>query len=261
MADEVLVLAEQADGQVSDTTHELLGGPGRWPGSGRSGGGGPARRPGGGSRPRRRRPRGDRGPSGAGRVHPDAHERVLQAIIAAREPRLVLLSTATAGLDLAAALSVACGAPLVSYVVGLEAEGTPWSPPRRSTAARSWPRSSSRRPRRVRSHRRRRSRPTPAGAIGERSHRARRARRGRPADLVPRPHRTRRGRRRHHHRRPARRRGPRRRQRGRPRVGPGAGRRARCPAGRLTPGDRRRLAAEDPTGRQVRPEGRRRRPT
>jgi electron transfer flavoprotein alpha subunit len=124
MADEVLVVAEQADGKVSDTTLELLGQArelaGAWGGQAVVA------------------LLGD--PAAAHELGAadlvltadapelaeytsDAHERVLQAIIADRQPRLVLLSTATAGLDLAAGLSVACGAPLVSYVVGLEAEG------------------------------------------------------------------------------------------------------------------------------------------
>ena len=53
----------------------------------------------------------------------EAYERTLTDLVRARSPRLVLLGTTTAGLDLAAALSVACDAPLVSYVVGLAVEG------------------------------------------------------------------------------------------------------------------------------------------
>ncbi|HXZ98713.1 MAG TPA: electron transfer flavoprotein subunit alpha/FixB family protein [Candidatus Binatia bacterium] len=55
--------------------------------------------------------------------NPEAYERVLLSIVHARTPRLVLLSTATAGLDLSAALSVGWDAPVVSSVVGLSAEG------------------------------------------------------------------------------------------------------------------------------------------
>lgn len=54
---------------------------------------------------------------------PEAYERALEAVAAEVEPRLVLTSTATVGLDLAGAMSVAWDAPLVSYVVGLVARG------------------------------------------------------------------------------------------------------------------------------------------
>src|SRR5574341_51055 len=53
----------------------------------------------------------------------EAYEAALRAVVEQAGPRLVLLSTATAGLDLAGALSVTWDAPLVSYVVGLEPEG------------------------------------------------------------------------------------------------------------------------------------------
>lgn len=53
----------------------------------------------------------------------EAYEAVLQAVVAARSPRLVLLATTTAGLDLAPAIAAAADAPLVSYVVDLAAEG------------------------------------------------------------------------------------------------------------------------------------------
>lgn len=56
--------------------------------------------------------------------NPEAYERALLEVLAQRSPRLVLLSTTTVGLDLGAALSVRWEAPLVSYVVGLVAEGT-----------------------------------------------------------------------------------------------------------------------------------------
>ncbi len=53
---------------------------------------------------------------------PEAYEQALAAVVAERSPRLVLISNATAGLDLGAALSVRWQAPLAAYVTGLQAE-------------------------------------------------------------------------------------------------------------------------------------------
>jgi electron transfer flavoprotein alpha subunit len=53
---------------------------------------------------------------------PEAYERVLSQVLAARSPRLLLMSHATIGLDLGAALSVRWDAPLASYVSALEIE-------------------------------------------------------------------------------------------------------------------------------------------
>ena len=52
---------------------------------------------------------------------PEAYEQALLAVLAARSPRLVLMSTATPGLDLGAALAVRWQAPLAAYVTKLEA--------------------------------------------------------------------------------------------------------------------------------------------
>ena len=55
---------------------------------------------------------------------PEACEQALLAVLADRSPRLVLMSTATQGLDLGAALAVRWQAPLAAYVIKLEvAEG------------------------------------------------------------------------------------------------------------------------------------------
>ncbi len=53
---------------------------------------------------------------------PEAYERALTAVLADRRPRLLLMSNATIGLDLGAALSVSWQAPLAAYVTGLAAE-------------------------------------------------------------------------------------------------------------------------------------------
>ncbi len=53
----------------------------------------------------------------------EGYERALAQVVEEHQPRLVLLGTTTAGLDLAASLSETWSAPLVSYVVGLELEG------------------------------------------------------------------------------------------------------------------------------------------
>jgi electron transfer flavoprotein alpha subunit len=54
---------------------------------------------------------------------PEAYERVLVEVLAQRSPRLLLLSNATIGLDLGAALSAKWEAPFVSRVSALEADG------------------------------------------------------------------------------------------------------------------------------------------
>jgi electron transfer flavoprotein alpha subunit len=54
---------------------------------------------------------------------PEAYERALQRVLQERSPRLLLMSNATIGLDLGAALSVLWEAPLAAYVTDLQAEG------------------------------------------------------------------------------------------------------------------------------------------
>ena len=54
---------------------------------------------------------------------PEAYERALLEVLAQRSPRLLLMSNATIGLDLGAALSVRWGAPLATYVSALEVDG------------------------------------------------------------------------------------------------------------------------------------------
>ncbi len=124
MANDVLVVAEHLAGKLTDTTFELLGKAVQLAGA--SGGQAVALLLG--------------APELAGELgaadlvitcdHPalahftaEAYEAAVAAVLAERQPRLVLLSTTTAGLDLAGSLSVAWDAPLVSYVVGLDADG------------------------------------------------------------------------------------------------------------------------------------------
>jgi electron transfer flavoprotein alpha subunit len=54
---------------------------------------------------------------------PEGWEAAVTSVLDAVDPKLVLLSTATTGLDLAGALSVTTGMPLVSYVVDLALDG------------------------------------------------------------------------------------------------------------------------------------------
>ncbi|MHB8340857.1 MAG: electron transfer flavoprotein subunit alpha/FixB family protein [Mycobacteriales bacterium] len=124
MSGDVLVLAEHTGKQVSDSTYELLGKArelsGAWGGRVEVLALGPADLA---------------GSLGAADVvlsveHPsldsylpEAYEVVLRSVLAERAPRLLLLSNATAGLDLGAALSVYWPAPLAAYVTGLAAEG------------------------------------------------------------------------------------------------------------------------------------------
>src|SRR6266511_1026969 len=123
MAGDVLVLAEHLGGTLSDTTFELLGKAKELAGA--TGGQAVVALLG--------------SPELAGQLgaadlvltadHPalanytaEAYEKVLAQVLAERQPRLLLLATTTAGLDLAGALSTAWDAPLVSYAVGLTVE-------------------------------------------------------------------------------------------------------------------------------------------
>jgi electron transfer flavoprotein alpha subunit len=54
--------------------------------------------------------------------NPEAYGRVLSAVIAQRQPRLVMLGNTSMGMDLAAGLSVTTGLPLVAYVNSLTVE-------------------------------------------------------------------------------------------------------------------------------------------
>jgi electron transfer flavoprotein alpha subunit len=54
---------------------------------------------------------------------PEAYERALLEVLEQRSPRLLLMSNATVGLDLAAALSVRWHAPVAAYVSALEIDG------------------------------------------------------------------------------------------------------------------------------------------
>ena len=54
---------------------------------------------------------------------PEAYERALLEVLVQRSPRLLLMSNATVGLDLGAALSVRWDAPLVASVSALEIDG------------------------------------------------------------------------------------------------------------------------------------------
>jgi electron transfer flavoprotein alpha subunit len=54
---------------------------------------------------------------------PEAYEQALLEVLAQRSPRLLLMSNATIGLDLGAALSVRWDAPVAAYVSALEIDG------------------------------------------------------------------------------------------------------------------------------------------
>ena len=123
MANDVLVVAEHLGGKLSDTTFELLGKAVELAGA--TGGqavvallGAPQLAA-------------ELGAAGVvvscdhpalANYSPEAYETVLSRVLEDRRPRLVLLGTTTAGLDLAGSLSVTWDAPVVSYVVDLHAE-------------------------------------------------------------------------------------------------------------------------------------------
>ncbi|MDA8072022.1 MAG: electron transfer flavoprotein subunit alpha/FixB family protein [Actinomycetota bacterium] len=125
MSNDILVLAEHDGQAVSDITFELLGAARRLA----SGSGGQvAVALVGGA--------GLTGTLGAastvyvvdgtsGAIYsPEVFEKAFLGVLKEADPRLVLTGTSTMGIDVAGALSVAWPAPVVSYVVGLEAEGT-----------------------------------------------------------------------------------------------------------------------------------------
>lgn len=124
MTGNVLVLAEHAGGQISEITHELLGKAREfataWGGSSEVAlFGAPelAAQLGGADVVVTMEH-----PSLTAYV-PEAYERALLHVIKQRSPRLVLLSNATIGLDLGAALSVHWDAPLAAYVVDVRVDG------------------------------------------------------------------------------------------------------------------------------------------
>ncbi|EHR50191.1 electron transfer flavoprotein, alpha subunit [Saccharomonospora marina XMU15] len=124
MSDNVLVLAEHIGGQLSESSYELLGKAkelaAAWGGKAEVALFGPSDLV--------------SQVEGADVVvsmdHPaladytcEGYETALLSVLAERAPRLVLLSNATVGLDLGAALSVLWDAPLAAYVGDLRAEG------------------------------------------------------------------------------------------------------------------------------------------
>ncbi|NIJ13006.1 electron transfer flavoprotein alpha subunit [Saccharomonospora amisosensis] len=124
MSDNVLVLAEHVGGQLSESSYELLGKAkelaAAWGGKAEVALFGPSDLV--------------SQVGGADVVvsmdHPaladytcEGYETALLSVLAERAPRLVLLSNATVGLDLGAALSVLWDAPLAAYVGDLKAEG------------------------------------------------------------------------------------------------------------------------------------------
>lgn len=125
MSDDILVLAEHDGQSVSDITFELLGaarelasGSGGQVAVALVGGAGLASTLGGASTLYLV----DASP--AATYSPEVFEKAFLAVVKEVDPRLVLTGTSTMGIDVAGALSVAWPAPLVSYVVGLKAEGS-----------------------------------------------------------------------------------------------------------------------------------------
>lgn len=124
MTNDVLVLAERAGNQIQDSTYELLGKARElaraWGGNAEVALFGP--------------PVAADQLAGADSVisidHPalaeyvpEAYEKALLHVLRDRSPRLLLLSNATVGLDLGAALSVLWEGPLAAYTVGLTLDG------------------------------------------------------------------------------------------------------------------------------------------
>ncbi|MCC7360652.1 MAG: electron transfer flavoprotein subunit alpha/FixB family protein [Anaerolineales bacterium] len=124
MSNDVWILAEHLNGKLADITHELAGQARRLAGA--LGGQAVALLLGSGH------------PALADTIdadvclyvddpalaefNPEAYGRVLAALIAQRQPRVVLLGNTSVGMDLAAGLSVTTGLPLIAYVNRLSVE-------------------------------------------------------------------------------------------------------------------------------------------
>jgi electron transfer flavoprotein alpha subunit len=124
MGSDVLVLAEHAEGELAESTFELIGKArelaSAWGGQTHVAVLGA--------------PRAAGALGGADVVHvvdhpavsvysPEAYERCMLSVLEHVQPKLLLLGTTTPGMDLGAALSVLWDAPLAAYAVGLVAEG------------------------------------------------------------------------------------------------------------------------------------------
>jgi electron transfer flavoprotein alpha subunit len=60
---------------------------------------------------------------GLAQFNPEAHAKVIEALVKERAPRLVMFGWTATGMDLAAWLSARLGTPCVAYVKGLSVEG------------------------------------------------------------------------------------------------------------------------------------------
>jgi electron transfer flavoprotein alpha subunit len=125
MTNDVFVLVEHHEGAVADATHELLGEAREL--AGEHGGRAVACLLGHGAR-------GLADGLGADvvlsvedaaleRFVPEAYVATLAALLAERDPRLLLIANTTVGMDVAGALSARSGRPLVAYCTGLAFEG------------------------------------------------------------------------------------------------------------------------------------------
>lgn len=123
MANDVLVLAEHVQGELSETTFELVG---KARELAQSFGGETVVALLGGAGLHSELGAVDRvltvDHPALANYNPEAFETVLAQLLGERAPRLVLLANTTVGMDLGAALSAAAGAPLAAYVVGLTVE-------------------------------------------------------------------------------------------------------------------------------------------
>jgi electron transfer flavoprotein alpha subunit len=125
MSNDIFVLVEHHDGQITDDTGELLGGAAQL--AGQSGGRCVAVLLGSGDRALADGLAADEviyvdHPALGGFV-PEAYVAALAALVSERDPRLVMIANSTVGMDVAGALSARTGRPLVAYCTGVNFEG------------------------------------------------------------------------------------------------------------------------------------------
>jgi electron transfer flavoprotein alpha subunit len=125
MSNDILVLAEHHDGQITDATNELLGGAAKL--AAESGGRTLAALFGSGDRALADGLAADEviyvdHPALAGFV-PEAYVTALAALVSQRDPRLVMIANSTVGMDIAGALSARSGRPLIAYCTAVSFEG------------------------------------------------------------------------------------------------------------------------------------------
>lgn len=124
MSNDILILAEHLNGKLADITNEMAGQARQLAGA--LGGQAVAVLLGSGAQALAESIGSDRvlyiDDPALAEFNPEAYARVLAAVVAQRQPRVVMLANSSVGMDLAAGLAVTTGLPLIAYVNALTAE-------------------------------------------------------------------------------------------------------------------------------------------